>query len=254
MGTFGRIARLVCAVVATALVIVSNSAAATITGTDRNDTLRGTANADKIYGKKGKDKLYGLGGNDLLVPGAGADTVVCGSGRDTVLQSDRADAIAKDCEMIKRVGSPLPAPPPAPPPPTPPPPPPPPAVAGSYAGLSSQNERVTFDVLAAGPAVTKFRINSVNQSCQPPNLVSIFGPLDFGTGTATVVADGTFGFTYVGPGTISGNPANFDIRANGKFTGTTAAGTARFDMTFTLSGINFTCSSGNVTWTASRTF
>ena len=49
------------------------------------------------------------------------------------------------------------------------------------------------------------------------------------------------------------NPANFDIKMTGKLAGTAAAGTARFDMSFTFNGTAITCSSGNVTWTASHT-
>jgi hypothetical protein len=120
--------------------------------------------------------------------------------------------------------------------------------------VSSQNEHVAFDVVAAtaGPVVTSFRINSLNQSCQPADQLSIFGPLDFGAGKAPVAPAGTFTFRYLGPGTASGNPATFDLRVTGKFTGTKAAGTARFDMTFTQSETAYACSSGEVDWTASR--
>jgi hypothetical protein len=220
------------AVTASALTLVSAVAAKTISGSGRSDVLRGTAKADRIYGKRGKDTLYGLAGNDVLIPGPGADTVYCGPGRDTV-QADAADAVAQDCEVVKRK---------------------PAAVAGSYEGVSSQNEHVTFDVTSAvaGPVVTSFRINSLNQSCQPPDELSITGPLDFGAGQAPVAPGGTFTFRYAGPGTVSGNPATFDIRVMGRFTGTKAAGTARFDMAFTKSETDFTCSSGEVDWTTSR--
>jgi hypothetical protein len=225
-----------------ALVLSQSGAAKTIVGTNGNDTLRGTAKADRLYGKRGSDRLYGLGGNDLLVPGPGRDIVSCGSGRDTVY-ADARDVVRRDCEVVRR---------------SPPPPPPPPATAGHYVGLSSQNEQVTFDVLATGPVATNFRINSVNQSCQPPDLVSTFGALDFSSAQAQVAADGAFAFSYRGPGTVmgpgavSGNAANFDITVNGRLTGTEASGTARFDMTFMYADINFTCTSGVVTWTASR--
>jgi hypothetical protein len=218
------------AVGAAGLTLVSAVGARTIFGSSRNDVLRGTAQADRIYGKQGKDTLYGLAGNDVLIPGPGADTVYCGPGRDTV-QADAADAVAKDCEIVKRK---------------------PAAVSGSYEGVSSQNEHVAFDVVAAGPVVTSFRINSLNQSCQPPDEVAISGPLDFGAGKAPVAPAGTFTFRYLGPGTVSGNPATFDLRVTGTFTGTKAAGTARFDMTFTQSETAYTCSSGEVDWTASR--
>ena len=219
------------AVAICALVLVASGSAARISGTDRGDTLRGTAKADTIYGKKGNDTLLGLAGDDLLVPGPGADVVRCGRGHD-IVRADAADTVAKDCEVVKRVG--------------------PPALVGRYAGRSSQNEKVTFDVPAGGATLTRFRINSVNQSCQPPNLVATFGPLDYGTAVFPIYAAGTFTATYAGPGTVSGNPAQFDIRTSGRFVGVTASGTARFDMTFTdAAGTAFSCSSGDVGWTAS---
>ena len=213
-----------------ALLIVSAAGAKTITGTARNDVLRGTEKADKLYGKQGNDWLYGRGGADVLVPGAGRDIVYCGTGRDTV-HADLLDAVAKDCEVVKR---------------------PAPAVAGRYEGLSSQNERVSFEVLADGQSVTRFRINSVNQSCQPPDQLSISGPLEFATGAARVATTRTFGYAYSGPGTVSGSPATFEIAVRGTFSGTTATGTARFDMKFASEGTEFSCSSGEVTWTAQR--
>jgi len=215
----------------TCLVGVSAVGAKTISGSARNDVLRGTAKADTLFGKQGRDTLHGLAGNDLLVPGPGADVVYCGAGRDTV-RADMLDAVATDCEVVKRA---------------------PPAVAGSYEGLSSQNEQVTFDVRAAGPAVTRFRINAVNQSCQPPDRLSISGPLEFGKGAARVGAAGTFGYRYSGPGTISGNTATFTIAVAGTFTGQRASGTVRFDARFTQGDTEFSCSSGDVAWTARRT-
>ena len=214
-----------------ALALAASGSAAKITGTNLGETLRGTAKADALYGKKGNDTLAGLAGNDLLVGGPGADVVRCGAGRDTV-RADVADTVAKDCEVVKRVG--------------------PPARAGSYAGVSSQNENVTFDVRPGGVALTRFRINSVNQSCQPPDLASIFGPLDYRAAVFPIARRGTFVAPYAGPGKVSGYAATFDIRTTGRFSGRTASGTTRFDMEFTdASGTALTCSSGRVTWTAS---
>jgi Ca2+-binding RTX toxin-like protein len=226
---------------AAGLALSATGAAKTISGTAHNDTLRGTPKADKLYGKGGNDKLFGLGGNDLLVGGPGRDVISCGPGRDTVI-GDKADRIAKDCEVVHGVGSP----------PPPPPPPFPQAPPGHYVGLSSQNEQVTFDVVAPGPVVTNFRINSVNQSCEPPGIVSLFGPLSFGTAPALVGADNAFTFAYVGPGTVGGNAAQLDIHVNGRFTGTSATGMTTFDSTFTFNGTNLACSAGTVTWNASR--
>lgn len=211
------------AALAAGLLLVTGAAAKTITGSSRAETLRGTVRADVIYGKQGKDQLFGGRGNDVLVPGAGADDVHCGAGRDLV-RADRADVVAQDCEAVARTGT--------------------------YAGVSSQNEKVAFRVLSGAQRLTAFRINSVNQSCQPPDRLSIFGALDFRGASFTVADDGTFVATYVGPGKVSGRAAQFDIWTKGRFTRDAAEGTARFDMTFTDEGTDFTCSSGVVAWDA----
>lgn len=92
----------------------------TRTGTARADRLVGTDRADLLRGGAGDDHLLGRGGNDILVGGAGHDTIEgnagndrilardgardavrCGPGRDTVV-ADRHDAVARDCETVKR--------------------------------------------------------------------------------------------------------------------------------------------------------
>ena len=205
------------------LALATTAGARTITGSSRAETLRGTARADVIYGKQGKDSLYGGRGNDLLVPGAGPDAVHCGPGRDMV-RADSADTVARDCEAVAR--------------------------AGAYAGVSSQNEKVTFRVLPGATRLTAFRINSVNQSCQPSDRLSIFGALDYRSALVGVADEGGFVATYRGPGKVSGRAARFDIWTKGRFTHDAAQGTARFDMTFTDEGTDFSCTSGIVAWEA----
>ena len=190
-----RALRCVAALFTACLVVVSAAGAKTINGTARNDVLKGTAKADTIYGKQGRDTLYGRGGADVLVPGAGGDLVYCGAGRDTV-RADLLDAVAKDCEVVNR---------------------PAPAVAGLYEGLSSQNERVSFEVVADGPAVTRFRINSINQSCQPPDRLSISGPLEFATGAAKVATARTFGYAYSGRERSAAHRRRSTSRSAGRF-------------------------------------
>lgn len=82
-----------------------------IKGTSKAEVLVGTAGDDAIYGLAGADRLDGRSGRDLLAAGSGADrlfardrlrdVVMCGDGRDTVL-ADRRDAIAGDCERVRR--------------------------------------------------------------------------------------------------------------------------------------------------------
>jgi hypothetical protein len=84
------------------------------------DTLRGLGGADRLFGLGGADSLFGGPGDDVLTGGAGRDvldggegrdtlaardgakdTVRCGAGLDTVT-ADRVDAVAKDCETVRR--------------------------------------------------------------------------------------------------------------------------------------------------------
>jgi RTX calcium-binding nonapeptide repeat (4 copies) len=92
----------------------------TRTGTARADVLRGTPGPDVLRGLGGADRLYGLGGNDILIAGRGRDRLLAGSGRDVVraadglrdriacgagrdlVYADRADRVARDCELIRR--------------------------------------------------------------------------------------------------------------------------------------------------------
>ena len=90
------------------------------TGTSRRDVLRGTEGKDMLRGLGGDDRLYGLGGDDVLFAGRGRDrmfggpgtdvmytrdgsrdTITCGAGRNLVY-ADRADRIARDCELVRR--------------------------------------------------------------------------------------------------------------------------------------------------------
>jgi hypothetical protein len=80
-------------------------------GTDRADRLVGTPRADRLCGLAGADRLDGGAGRDVLEGGAGADTVSardrardtirCGAGRDLAFV-DRVDAVARDCERVRR--------------------------------------------------------------------------------------------------------------------------------------------------------
>jgi gametolysin peptidase M11/hemolysin type calcium-binding protein len=89
-------------------------------GLGGNDVLRGSGGRDVLFGGGGRDlllgrpqadRLHGGTGRDLLQGGAGHDTLLsrdgapdrlrCGAGRDVVVV-DRLDAVARDCELVKR--------------------------------------------------------------------------------------------------------------------------------------------------------
>ena len=101
-------------------IVVGNSRANVLIGTAGRDLLHGLGGNDRLFGRAGNDRLVGGAGNDRLVGGPGRDvieggigadtidvrdgsrdSVNCGNGRDTVI-ADRLDAIARNCETIRR--------------------------------------------------------------------------------------------------------------------------------------------------------
>ena len=137
-------------------------------------------------------------------------------------------------------------------PPAPPAPPPPPAVAGGhYEGKTSQNELFAFDVTADGTRITGLQTGQINQSCDPPDYYLSGGYLhDF---SGSIQRDGSFAFGYNGPGTVGGNPATFKITITGHFATGSASGTIRDDVSWAQNGRSYTCSSGDQTWSVTKT-
>lgn len=227
------------------LLVASAALAATIVGTAGNDVLRGTAKADRLLGKAGNDRLFGLAGNDYLQGGPGVDRYVCGPGRDTVVAAP-GEKVAKDCEVVKRVGSAPPqttTPPPTtttPPPPAPAPPPRP-AKAGFFGGFASTGGSVSFLVAADGRTFSQFKF-SYQADCQPPGRLS--GGITY-SGVVLVAADGTFSVDGTTPdGTI--------VRFSGSFdpSGTSASGRFQVQTTHDEDGTHYVCDSGGADWSA----
>lgn len=226
-------------------VLASSGSAARIVGGNGNDTIRGTPQADHLYGKGGNDTLYGLAGNDVIVPGPGSDTVFCGSGRDTIF-ADKAD-VYSNCEICRGSGcddddggddKPK-------------------VLPGKYAGKTSQEQNMTFEVLPGGTQLRDLFIASINLSCQPPDIVSIYGGTNYYNLPSLVpIIDRAFRSSAVG---LAGTN-EYDIRIEGVFTVGTASGavnTARGTVTDTLKipypapGGYIICTAPNVTWTVS---
>lgn len=148
-----------------------------------------------------------------------------------------------------------PQPPPSPPPPapTPPPPPPPPpsptARPGHYVGITSQNERITFDIASDGRSLANLYINDINQNCTDGG-TTYQNRIDWRGFAFPVGADGRFSFSdswdtsYVDPGGQV-YPAVNAFSISGAVSGSTAAGTLKLD---TWGSLN--CSSGTVVWNA----
>jgi hypothetical protein len=177
-----------------------------------------------------------------------------------------AEVVAFQASVIKRTGSKTttlgrskktsvswsePTPPEPPTPPAPPPPPPPPAAPGHYDGRTSQNEIFAFDVSADGTRITGLHTGQINQSCDPPDYYLSGGYLNNWSGS--VQRDGSFTLGFNGPGTVGGNAATFKITIVGRFSTGTASGTIRDDVSWMQSGTAYNCSSGDQTWSATKT-
>jgi Ca2+-binding RTX toxin-like protein len=248
-----------------ALVGAVSAFALTISGTNGPDVLRGTGGPDTIRGKGGNDQLFGLGGNDFIDGGAGTDvmnggpgndrlrgrdgsrdTFRCGAGRDTAT-ADAQDRVGGDCESVLRPSSPQPQPPPPPPPP----PSPPPAQDGHYLGATSQNERITFDVVGGGRTLTNFAITGVNQSCVPDRYY-LYGAFSLGSATISIAGDGTISGSSTFPGTVGPYAATYTITLTARFNSSISAGTFREDVAFSDAAGLLRCTSGPVTWNATR--
>jgi Tol biopolymer transport system component len=75
--------------------------AAPIVGTDAGETLFGRRGGDVIRGRAGDDHVYAGDGNDRIDGGDGVDVIHCGRGMDRVV-ADPDDAVARDCEQVRR--------------------------------------------------------------------------------------------------------------------------------------------------------
>jgi hypothetical protein len=133
------------------------------------------------------------------------------------------------------------------------PPPPPLATPGHYLGRTSQNEIFNFDVTADARSVANLLTGQVNQSCTPGGSLSQ-GQIDLRGGALTVLKDGTFGYLDSGAGTVGSFASHYKVVIEGHFSpGGIAAGNLREDTSFAdADGTAYSCSSGVVSWTASR--
>lgn len=242
----GRRWRATVAVAVVGGVLASAAAAATIVGTSGNDVLRGTAKADRMLGKGGNDRLYGLAGADVLQGGPGVDRYVCGAGRDTVIAAP-GESVARDCEVVKRVGPPPLGPSTAPPtePTVPPPPPPVPpaqlARPGFFGGFANTGGSVNFVVAADGRTFSQFKFG-YQADCRPP--LRIEGTLTY-SGTVPIAADRTFSADgTTADGTVVKFSGSFDEA------GVSASGRFQVQTTYDEDGTRYTCDSGGADWSA----
>jgi hypothetical protein len=134
------------------------------------------------------------------------------------------------------------APPPLPQPPAPTAPP-----SGHYAGRTSQNEVINFEV--SGFTLRNLTTGQVNQSCNPP--LNLYGG-NLSVSQSNINTDGSFKIEWSATGTVGPVPANHHTVIEGHFSGATVAGTLKVDTSFTWTdGVGCSCTSGLVSWTAS---
>ena len=103
-----------------------------------------------------------------------------------------------------------------------------------------------------GLGLTNFQTGQINQSCDPPAYLSggNFGP---DPQIFKVGFDGSFALSGSGPWMVDQYPATYSYVLKGEISGGTASGTWRFDSTFTTEKTTYTCSSGDQTWSATKT-
>jgi hypothetical protein len=153
----------------------------------------------------------------------------------------------------KAAPPPPPSPPPPPPtPPAPPPPPPPAATPGHYQGTTADNELWAFDIGIDGLSLLNLKTGQMNESCNPADITLSGGNLSF-QGPFPVAADGSFAIDKILTGTIDGNPLVATISITGKVSGGTASGTYHENDSFALNDTQYSCTTGDQTWTASKT-
>ncbi len=136
--------------------------------------------------------------------------------------------------------------------PPPPPPPKPVAVPGHYVGRTSQNEVFDFDVTADGKAVVNLATGQVNESCTPGASLS-GGNIALPGQALAIDATGTFSYDASGIGTVGSDASHVTVTIEGHLSpGGVAAGNLQSDTSFVHEGTAYSCSSGLVSWTASR--
>ena len=127
---------------------------------------------------------------------------------------------------------------------------------GHYSGTNSMLTLFAFDVTSAGTGVTHLVTGQINQSCSGYATTSQ-GNLDYGDFTIPIDSQGNFTSDETFKGTITDGTTTTEttthVLITGHFTGDTASGTLIKTSGFTFQGTGYSCTSGNQTWTATRT-
>jgi hypothetical protein len=131
-------------------------------------------------------------------------------------------------------------------------PPPPAYQSGHYAGKTSQNEDFEFDVSSDGATIMNLVTGQINESCEGFNLFG--GNLQQSGPVTSISSDGNFTIHSDSSGQFSdGTPYEDHLTITGHLAGTSATGTLVDATSFTTNGTAVSCTSGQQTWSASRT-
>ena len=128
-----------------------------------------------------------------------------------------------------------------------------PVTAGQYQG-QTQNGNFVYFTVGSDRSITSFRVNDLPDPCQPGGTLT--GGEDFGKSTFYVGNDGTF----AAQGTWDGSQVNGDFelthwdgKISGRFdTATNVSGSILMDYQFNYQGTHYTCSSGTISWSATK--
>jgi hypothetical protein len=126
--------------------------------------------------------------------------------------------------------------------------------AGTYTGVTSQGQRVSFSVSAGPLRVQNFAISNVGLTCLPGGS----GAYDhFAVATAAVDGSASFAVTKPQDGIFNQARAHFTVHVEGTFHGQAASGATRAAGTFHETVVytdtaRHTCSSNDQFWSATR--
>lgn len=132
------------------------------------------------------------------------------------------------------------------------------AQPGHYAGKDSSNENWSFDVTPDGRGLANLTSGQINMSCSyaGTTIAHLGGGNIHLSSTIPIAQNGSFSATvnFTG-GTIGGYPITSDaLIISGQFTGNTASATWKEELHFTIDNTYpIDCTSGDQTWTATRT-
>jgi hypothetical protein len=123
-----------------------------------------------------------------------------------------------------------------------------PPAAGSYSGPDSQGHGVSFYVSGDGTQVQDVSVNQIGLTCSDGS-----SEPDDNFSVATAAIDsGSFSATSTTNGVVGGKPATLTYTFTGQFGATGPSGELSEVIAYS-GGSTVTCSSGNVTWSASQT-